>query len=91
MEELNNNVVEEIMEVVEPVETFEVSEIIESKEEGNGKALAIGAVVVTGLVAGGVALKKLWDKRKKSKEDNTSRTTVEFQDVEEVQDVEVNE
>ena len=90
MEELKNNV-EETIEVIEPVETFEVSEIIETKAEGNGKALAIGAVVVTGLVAGGVALKKLWDKKKKSKEDSMSRVTVEFEDVEEIKDDEVNE
>ncbi len=83
MEELRNNVLEETMEVVEPIEAVSVSEILETKEEGNGKALAIGAVVVTGLIAGGVALKKLWDKKKKSKEENMSTMTVEFEEVEE--------
>ena len=86
MEELRNNVLEETMEVVEPMETFKVTEILETKESGNGKALAIGAVVVTGLIAGGVAIKKIWDKKKKSKEGSMSSVTVEFEDVEEFEE-----
>lgn len=91
MEELNNNVLEETMEVIEPVEAVAVSEVLDTESEGNGKALAIGAVVVTGIVAGGIALKKFWNKRKKSKEESMSKTTVEFQDVEEFEEVESNE
>ena len=90
MEELNN-VLEGTMEVVEPVEAVAVSEVLEEGTECSGKSLVIGAVVVTGVIAGGIALKKFWNKRKKSKEESIDLDEGEFKDVEQFEEVESNE
>lgn len=81
----NNNVLEEVVEVIEPVEVFETAEEVITTESDNTKNIAIGAAIVGGLVAGGFALKKMWDKRKAAKKATTSTVTVQFEDIEEVQ------
>lgn len=75
MEELNN--LQETIEVIEPVEVLEnMEEII---EVDNSKNLAIGAVVITGLIAGGIGIKKLWD-RHKTKKNTASTIKVVFEE-----------
>lgn len=74
MEELNN--LQETIEVIEPVEVLEnMEEII---EVDNSKNLAIGAVVITGLIAGGIGIKKLWDRHKSKRA--ASEVKVEFEE-----------
>lgn len=74
MEELNNNVTEIIeVEVTEPVE---VLENMESVDDSSSKNLAIGAVAITAIIAGGFAAKKLWNKYKSKKETVLSHTVV---------------
>lgn len=65
MEELNNKL-EGTIEVIEPVEVLE--ETVETMENlTSNKNLAVGAVIITGLIVGGYGIKKLWDKRKSKK------------------------
>lgn len=82
MNELNNEVIETIeVEITEPVEVLESNGFVEEKETNN---LAIGAVVVTGLIAGGIVIKKLWDRRKsKIKTESVEAEVVEETVVEE--------
>lgn len=57
MEELNNKLVEETMEIVEPTE---VLDSIETIADGfDTKQIVMGAVIATGVIAGVYGLKRL--------------------------------
>jgi len=65
MEELNKEVLtEETMEIMEDMDLEVTQELIDDIRQRSAKTLAIGTVIVTGVIAGGYGLKKLWDKRK---------------------------